>query len=239
MLTTVEQAAQQREAELKGELERQAKAVAEAEAKRKTEEAERQRLAAVKAEQERQAREAAAAEAKRKTEEAEQQRLAVLKAEQDRQARAAQDAEAKRKAEAERIAAAKAQEEMQARAAAEAKARFAQQQPITLGCQAAYAAEDRLRFDILPETSVGVKAIQVRAWNTQVVIQDISVSHVGDVQSVSHLIALQNRLVAANAATAPIRLENDSKPLSLVLVAYGSGERRGSAPPSMCIEGLK
>ena len=69
MLTTVEQTVQQREAEFKAELERQARAVTEAEAKRKTEEAEQQRVAAVKAEQERQAKAAAEADAKRKTEE--------------------------------------------------------------------------------------------------------------------------------------------------------------------------
>ena len=72
MLTTVEQAAQQREAEFKAELERQARAVTEAEA-----EAERQRLAAVKAEQERQARAAAELEAKKATE-AEQRQPAVV-----------------------------------------------------------------------------------------------------------------------------------------------------------------
>jgi TPR repeat protein len=60
MLTTVEQTVQQREAELKAEWERQARAAAEAGEKRKAEEAEQQRLAAVKAEQERQARAAAA-----------------------------------------------------------------------------------------------------------------------------------------------------------------------------------
>src|SRR4029077_6391726 len=122
-------------------------------------------------------------------------------------------------------------------ASAEAEARFAQQLPISLGCQPARASEDRLRFDILPETSVGVRAIQIRAYNIQVVIQDVSVLRVGDVQFVSHLSALQNRLVATDAATAPIRLENDSKPLSLVLVAYGSGKR--GTNPSMCIEGLR
>ena len=75
--TTIEQTVQQREAEFKAELERQAIAVTEAEAKRKAEETEQQRLAAVKAEQERLARAAAEAEAKRKTEEAERQRLAT------------------------------------------------------------------------------------------------------------------------------------------------------------------
>ena len=65
MLTTVEQTVQQREVELKAEWERQAKAAAEAEEKRKAEEAERQRLAAVKAEQERQERVVAEVEAKR------------------------------------------------------------------------------------------------------------------------------------------------------------------------------
>src|SRR6267142_2470964 len=78
MLMTAEQTVQRREAELKSELERQARVVAEAEAKRKSEEAEQQRVAAVKAEQERQAKAAAEAEAKRKREEAEQQRLAAL-----------------------------------------------------------------------------------------------------------------------------------------------------------------
>src|SRR6478672_1577564 len=102
MLRTVEQAAQQREAEFKAELERQARAVTEAEAKRKAEEAEQQRVAAVKAEQERQAKAAAEAEAKRKAEEAERQRLADIKAEQERQAKAAAEADAKRKTEEER-----------------------------------------------------------------------------------------------------------------------------------------
>ena len=243
IVTTVERTVQQqREDELKAEQDRQARAAAEAEAKRKADEAEQRRLAALKAEQDRQARAAQDAEAKRNADEAEQRRLAALKAEQDRQARAAQDAEAKRKAdEAERIAAAKAQQEMQAKAAAEAEARFAQQRPISLGCQAAHAAVDRLRYDVLPGTSDGVKAIQVRAYGIQVVIEDVSVRHVGDVQFVSHLIARQDLLVASNAATAPIRLENDSKPLSLVLVAYGSGERPlgSSVPPSLCIEGLR
>jgi flagellar biosynthesis GTPase FlhF len=196
-----------------------------------------QQREAVKAEQERQARAAAEAEEKRKADEAEQRRLAALKAEQERQARAAQDAEAKRKAEAERIAAAKAQQEMQAKAAAEAEA----QRPISLGCQSADAAVDRLRYDIAPGTSDGVKAIQVRAYGIKVVISDVSVRHVGDVQFVSHLIEREDLLVASNAATAPIRLEKDSKTLSLVLVAYRSGERPlgSSAAPSLCIEGLR
>ncbi|MBR1279330.1 toll/interleukin-1 receptor domain-containing protein [Bradyrhizobium sp. AUGA SZCCT0283] len=240
IVTTVERTVQQqREAELKAEQDRRARAVVEEE-KRKAQ-AEVQQLATRKAEEERTAKAAAEAEAKRKADEAEEQRLAVLKAEQDRQARAAQDAEAKRKAEAERIDAAKAQQEMQARAAAEAEARFAQQRPISLGCQAAHAAVDRLRYEMAPGTSDGVKAIQVRAYGIQVVIQDVSVRHVDDAQFVSHLIALQNLLIASNAATAPIRLENDSKPLALVLVTYGSGERPfgSSVPPSLCIEGLR
>jgi peptidoglycan/xylan/chitin deacetylase (PgdA/CDA1 family) len=123
MLRTVEQAAQQREAELKAELERQARAMTEAEAKRKAEEAERQRLADAKAEQERQAKVAAEAEAKRKAEEAERQRLADAKAEQERQAKVAAEAEAKRKAEEaerQRLADAKAEQERQAKAAAAA-----------------------------------------------------------------------------------------------------------------------
>jgi membrane protein involved in colicin uptake len=200
-----------------------------------------QQLAARKAEEDRAAKAAAEAEAKRKADETEEQRLAVLKAEQDRQARAAQDAEAKRKAEAERIAAAKTQQEMQAKAVTEAEARSAQQRPISLGCQAAHAAVDRLRYEVAPGTSDGVKAIQVRAYGIQVVIQDVSVRHVDDYQFVSHLIARQNLFVASNAATAPIKLENDSKPLTLVLVAYGSGERPfgSSVPPSLCIEGLR
>ena len=116
--------------------------------------------------------------------EAEQRRLAALKAEQDRQARAAQEAEAKR------IAAAKVQQEMQAKAAAEAEAR----RPISLGCQPAHAAVDRLRYDIAPGTSDGVKAIQVRAYGIKVVISDVSVRHVGDVQFVSHLIEREDLL---------------------------------------------
>jgi len=98
MLTTVEQTVQQREAELKAEWERQARAVTEAGEKRKADEAERQRLADVKAEQERLAREATAAEANRKADEAERQRLADVKAEQERLAREAAAAEANRKA---------------------------------------------------------------------------------------------------------------------------------------------
>jgi tetratricopeptide (TPR) repeat protein len=61
-----------------------AKALAEAEAKRTGEEAEQQRLAALKAEQDYQARALAEAEARRKSEEAEQQRVAALKAEEER-----------------------------------------------------------------------------------------------------------------------------------------------------------
>ena len=226
-----EQVEQQRVAALRAEEDRRAKAAAEAEEKRKAEETGRQRLAAVRAEEDRRAKAAAEAEAKRKMDEAEQRRLAALKAEQDRQARAAQDAEA------ERIAAAKMQQEMQARAAAEAEAR----RPISLGSEPAHAAVDRLRYDIAPGTSDGVKAIQVRAYGIKVVISDVSVRHVGDVQFVSHLIEREDLLVASNAATAPIRLEKDSKTLSLVLVAYDNGERPlgSSAPPSLCIEGLR
>ena len=84
MLTTVEQTVQQREAELKAEWERQARAVTEAGEKRKADEAERQRLADVKAEQERLAREAAAAEANRKADEAEQRQPAVVNSEEAR-----------------------------------------------------------------------------------------------------------------------------------------------------------
>ena len=61
-----------------------AKAQAEVEAKRKSEEAEQLRQAALRAEEERQASAAAEAEAKRKSEEAEQQRLAALREEDDR-----------------------------------------------------------------------------------------------------------------------------------------------------------
>ena len=61
-----------------------AKAQAEAEAKRKIEGAEQQRQATLTAEQERQASAAAEAEARRKSEEAEQQRVAALRAEDDR-----------------------------------------------------------------------------------------------------------------------------------------------------------
>jgi formylglycine-generating enzyme required for sulfatase activity len=127
MLTTVEQAAQRREVELRAEL---AKAAAEAEAKRKAEEAEQQRLAAAKAEQERrdkaaaEAKAAAAAEEKRKAEEAEQRRLMVAKAEQERQAEATRRAE---QAERERVAAANAeQERFRAEAAARADPALAQ-----------------------------------------------------------------------------------------------------------------
>ena len=126
MLTTVEQTVQRREAELKAELERQARGVTEAEAKRKSEEAEQQRLAAVRAEEERQAKAAAEAEAKRKAEEAEQQRVAAVKAEEERQAKAAAEAEAKRKseeAEQQRLADVKAEQERQAKAAAEVEAK--------------------------------------------------------------------------------------------------------------------
>jgi membrane-associated protease RseP (regulator of RpoE activity) len=83
MLTTIEQTAQQREAELKVEWERQTRAVTEAREKRKADEAERQRLADVKAEQERLAGEAAA-EAKRKADEAEQRQPPVVNSEEAR-----------------------------------------------------------------------------------------------------------------------------------------------------------
>jgi tetratricopeptide (TPR) repeat protein len=85
MLTTVEQTVQRREAELTAELERQARGVTEAEAKRKAEEAEQQRVAAAKAEEERQAKAAAEAEEERK-------------AEEERQAKAAAELEENRKA---------------------------------------------------------------------------------------------------------------------------------------------
>jgi tetratricopeptide (TPR) repeat protein len=87
-------AVQQLVEEAKVERERQAKAAAEDEEKRKAEQAEQQRL--LKAEQERQARATAEAEAKRKAEQAEQQRLA-LNAEQDRQAKATAESEAQRR----------------------------------------------------------------------------------------------------------------------------------------------
>jgi ABC-type branched-subunit amino acid transport system substrate-binding protein len=65
VVTTLEHSVQQREAEFKAELERQARAAAEAEEKRKADEAERQRLADLKATQERQARAAAEADTRR------------------------------------------------------------------------------------------------------------------------------------------------------------------------------
>jgi hypothetical protein len=88
-IQTIEHALQQREAELKAEQERQAKAAAEADAKRKAEEAEQQRLAAVKADEERKAKAAAEAEAQRRAAEAERQRLAAVKADEERKAKAA------------------------------------------------------------------------------------------------------------------------------------------------------
>jgi tetratricopeptide (TPR) repeat protein len=103
-----------------------AKAQAEAQAKRKADEAEQYRLASLKAEQERQAKAQADAEAKRKMDEAEQQRLASLKAEQERQARAAVEAETKRmaeQAEQQRLAALKAEQD-RTRAEAEVRARY-------------------------------------------------------------------------------------------------------------------
>jgi hypothetical protein len=235
------------------EQQRQAKAAAEAEAKRQAAEAEQQRLAATE-EQQRQAKAAADVEAKLKASEAEQQRL---KEEAQRQAKAAAEAEAKRQAaeaEQQRLAAVKADEERKAKAAAEAEAkRKAEQAGQTaikalpapqetvvhlkpLGCQAVHAASDRLRFDILPGTTDGLKAIQVKAWGTDIQIEDVGVRHVGDVQFAS----LQKRLfVASNTASAPMRLENDTKSLSLVLVTYSSATPRSSAPASLCIEGLK
>jgi tetratricopeptide (TPR) repeat protein len=104
-----------------------AKAAAEAQAKRKSDEAEQQRLAAARAEEERKAKEAAEAEAKRKSDEAEQQRLAAASAEDERSAKAAAEAEAKRKsdeAEQQRLAALRTQDERKAREAAEARARY-------------------------------------------------------------------------------------------------------------------
>jgi tetratricopeptide (TPR) repeat protein len=104
-----------------------AKAAAEAEAKRKSDEAAQQQLAAARAEEERKAKEAAEADAKRKSDEAEQQRLAAVSAEDERRAKAAAEAEAKRKsdeAEQQRLAALKVQDERKAREAAEARARY-------------------------------------------------------------------------------------------------------------------
>jgi TIR domain len=193
-----------------------AKAAADAEAQRN----------AAEAEQQRQAKAAAEAEAKRQAAEAEQQRLAAVKADEERKAKAAAEAEAKRKAE-------------QAGQTA-IKALPAPQETVVhlkpLGCQAVHAASDRLRFDILPGTTDGLKAIQVKAWGTDIQIEDVGVRHVGDVQFAS----LQKRLfVASNTASAPMRLENDTKSLSLVLVTYSSATPRSSAPASLCIEGLK
>jgi tetratricopeptide (TPR) repeat protein len=100
----------------------QAKAVDDAEPRRKTDEAERQHLAALRAEEERKAKAAAEAEAKRKSEEAERQRLATLSAEEERKAKAAAEAEAKRKseeAERQRLATLRAEEERRKQAEAE------------------------------------------------------------------------------------------------------------------------
>src|SRR5262249_35951235 len=77
---------------LKEEVQRQAKAAADAEAKRKAAEAEQQRLAALNAEIQRQAKAAAEAEATRKAAEVEQQRLAAAKAEEERKAKAESEA---------------------------------------------------------------------------------------------------------------------------------------------------
>jgi hypothetical protein len=145
MLTAVEQTVQQREAELKAEWERQARAVTEAGEKPKADEAERQRLADVKAEQERLASEAAAAEENRKADEAERQRLADVKAEQERLAREAAAAEANRKAdeaERQRLADVKAEQERLASEAAAAEANrrtdeAAQRQPAVVNLEEA------------------------------------------------------------------------------------------------------
>jgi tetratricopeptide (TPR) repeat protein len=71
-----EDAERQRQAALRAEEERRAKAAAEADAKRKADELERQRQATLRVEEERRAKAAAEAEAKRKADEAERQRLA-------------------------------------------------------------------------------------------------------------------------------------------------------------------
>ena len=126
--TTVEKTAQQREA-VKTEQERQAKAAAEAEAKRKAEQAEQQRLAAAKAEEE-QAKAAAEAKTKRKNDEERQlqevkreaiERLAAAKAWAE-QAKRAAEAETKRKNDEEPQRAAQVEQERQA-AVAEAEAK--------------------------------------------------------------------------------------------------------------------
>src|SRR5262249_55541338 len=79
-------AAEAEQQRLKEEAGRQAQAAADAEAKRKAAEAEQQRLAAARAEEEK-AKATAAAETQRKAEEAEQQRLAAAKLEEDRKAK--------------------------------------------------------------------------------------------------------------------------------------------------------
>jgi hypothetical protein len=197
-----------------------AKAAAEAEAKRKAEEAEHQRLAAIKEEEQRQAKAPADAEAKRMAAEYEQQRLAVDKEDEERKAKAAAEAEAQRKAWG---------AEQQRRVAALTRVR-------PLGCQPVLAASDRLRFDIDKREADGLKAIQVKAWGSNIRIEDIVVDHVGDFP---FALGQKGLFIAYNTASAPIRLENDTKPLSSVLVTYSSATRVSSAPASLCIEGLK
>lgn len=118
----------------------------------------------------------------------------------------------------------------------------AREEPITftrvvsLGCQPAYSANDRLRFDIAGGTADAVKAIQIKAYGTQVDIEDVSVSHIGGGVASRQ----KGTLVLANTASVPIRLESGSKPLSLVFVSYSSAARPhgSSVPPSLCVEGL-
>jgi hypothetical protein len=118
----------------------------------------------------------------------------------------------------------------------------AREEPITftrvvsLGCQPAYSANDRLRFDIAGGAADAVKAIQIKAYGTQVDIEDVSVSHIGGGVASRQ----KGTLVLANTASVPIRLESGSKPLSLVFVTYSSAARPhgSSVPPSLCVEGL-
>jgi multidrug efflux pump subunit AcrA (membrane-fusion protein) len=135
-----QQAAEAEQQRLKEEVERQAKAAANAEAKRKAAEAEQQRL---KEEVQRQAKAAADAEAKREAAEAEQQRL---KEEVQRQAKAAADAEATRRAaeaEQQRLAAPRSEEERKAKAAAEAEAKAKAEQAERERLAAAQAEQER------------------------------------------------------------------------------------------------
>src|SRR5262245_33563134 len=95
-----------------------------------------------------------------------------------------------------------------------------------LGCQPVLAPTERVTFSLFGRESDGVKAIQLRAWNTDLRIDDIVMNH----QSILG----QSLFVEKNAASAPIMLRNE---LSSMLITYTAATY--GRDESLCIEGRK